>query len=111
MKNKERRILIDDTYSFWVFVMKLSSCELFESTWIPLREKDTQRQTLVCMTNELSILAFYQDVSDNMRTRSFNMPETSLVFHLQLFKKVCKNESLHKQDLTKSNVFHLTKLV
>ena len=33
-------ILIDDTYSLWVFVVQLGSCDLFESTWIPLGEKD-----------------------------------------------------------------------
>lgn len=33
-------ILIDDTYSLWVFVVQLGRCDLFESTWIPLGEKD-----------------------------------------------------------------------
>ncbi len=30
---------MDNTYSFWVFVVQLGSCELFESTWIPLEKK------------------------------------------------------------------------
>lgn len=37
---KEVTILTEDTHSFWVFVMQLGSCDLFEAAWIPA-EKQT----------------------------------------------------------------------
>lgn len=73
LAEKQEKAMNGNTYSFWVFVMKLSGCDLFESTWIPLGEKRTS-QSLKCWLN--STLTFNQ-VLDDMKPKSIKIPETS----------------------------------